>query len=275
MSAPGEHGIGRIGTASLIGGLIFLYVPTVVVIVYSFNDSRLGAVWTSASLRWYGELFSDRQFLRAAANSLVVATLSASLAAILGTLAGLALGRMGNFRGRVLFGALLTTPLVMPEVITGLSLLLLFVAMEQSLGLWSGRGIGTMVIAHAALAMAYVALIVQARLSGMPRDLEEAAADLGARPWTVFRAVTLPMIAPAIAAGWLLAFVLSLDDLVIASFVSGPQSTTLPMAVFSSVRLGVSPKINALTTLLVAFSALCLLGAIWLQSRRNVRSGSS
>ncbi|MDX2143873.1 MAG: ABC transporter permease subunit [Rhodospirillaceae bacterium] len=275
MSASGGLCIRRFSAVVLVGGLIFLYVPTLVVIVYSFNDSRLGGVWTSASLRWYGELFSDRQFLRATANSFVVATLSATLAAILGTLAGLALARMGAFRGRVLFGALLTTPLVMPEVITGLSLLLLFVAAEQTLGLWSGRGIGTIVIAHASLAMAYVALIVQARLSGMSRELEEAAADLGARPWTVFIAVTLPMIAPAIAAGWLLAFVLSLDDLVIASFVSGPQSTTLPMAVFSSVRLGVSPKINALTTLLVVFSALCLMGAVWLQSRRNGRPWSS
>jgi putrescine transport system permease protein len=260
MTAPGPH---RFSTVLLAVGLAFLYVPTVVVIVYSFNDSRLGGVWTSASLRWYGELFADRQFIRAAVNSL------------LGACAGLALARLGAFRGRALFAALLGAPLIMPEVITGLSLLLVFVAAEQLFGLWSGRGIGTIVIAHATLAMAYVALIVQARLSGMARDLEEAAADLGATPWVVLWRITVPLIAPALAAGWLLAFVLSLDDLVIASFVSGPQSTTLPMAVFSSVRLGVSPKINALTTLLIVFSVLCLAAAAWLQSRRGARSSAN
>jgi putrescine transport system permease protein len=272
MTAPGRH---RFSTVMLAVGLAFLYEPTLVVIVYSFNDSRLGGVWTSASLRWYGELFADRQFIRAAVNSLVAASASATLATVLGACAGLALARLGAFRGRALFAALLGAPLIMPEVITGLSLLLVFVAAEQLFGLWSGRGIGTIVIAHATLAMAYVALIVQARLSGMARDLEEAAADLGATPWVVLWRITVPLIAPALAAGWLLAFVLSLDDLVIASFVSGPQSTTLPMAVFSSVRLGVSPKINALTTLLIVFSVLCLAAAAWLQSRCGARSSAN
>ncbi|MSO98023.1 MAG: ABC transporter permease subunit [Rhodospirillaceae bacterium] len=260
---------GRIPFAMLVIGLAFLYVPTIVVIVTSFNDSRLAGVWTGFSVRWYGELFSDRQFLGAAANSLIVAALSASLATGLGTCAGLVMARHGPFLGRTTFLGLLATPLVLPEVITGLSLLLLFVTAEQLFGWPSGRGIGTIVVAHATLAMSYVAYIVQARLQGMSRDCEEAAADLGAPPLKVFTAVTLPLIMPAIGAGWLLAFVLSLDDLVIASFTSGPQSTTLPMAIFSSVRLGISPKINALATLLVASSALCLGLAAWVQLRRG------
>jgi len=252
-------------------GLIFLYVPTLVVIVTSFNDSRLAGVWTGFSVRWYGELFSDGQFLRAAANSLIVAAASASIAAVLGTCAGVALARFGLFRGRMILSGLIATPLVLPEIIIGLSLLLVFVAVEQAFGLSSGRCLGTIVVAHATVAMTYVAYIVQARISGMARDVEEAAADLGAPPFKVFTAVTLPMILPAVAAGWLLAFVLSLDDLVIASFTSGPQSTTLPMAIFSAVRLGISPKINALATLLVLFSAACLALAAWLQVRKTGR----
>jgi putrescine transport system permease protein len=254
--------------AVLAVGLAFLYVPTLVVIFTSFNDSRLAGVWTGFSVRWYAELLADRQFLSATANSLIVATLSASLACVLGTCAGLVLARHARFRARVVFTGLLATPLVLPEIITGLSMLLVFVAAEQTFG-WSGRGIGTIVIAHGTLAMMYVAYVVQARLTGMSRAYEEAAADLGAPPWRVFTAITLPMIAPAIGAGWLLAFVLSLDDLVIASFTSGPQSTTLPMAIFSAVRLGVSPKINALATVLVILSTVCLGLAAWLQSRRG------
>lgn len=260
---------GRIPVLVLIVGLILLYGPTLVVMGLSFNDSRLAGVWTGVSLRWYAELATDRQFLAAARNSLLVGALSATLAAVLGTCAGLALARAGAFRGRAAFGGLLAVPLVLPEVITGLSLLLLFVAAEQTLGIPRGRGIGTVVIAHATLAMTYVTFIVQARVAGLSRRYEEAAADLGAPPLTVFTEITLPMIAPAIGAGWLLAFVLSLDDLVIASFTSGPQSTTLPMAIFSSVRLGVSPKINALATVLVLFSALCVGLAAWLQTRRG------
>lgn len=260
---------GRFATTMLMLGFAFLYVPTLVIIGTSFNDSRLAGVWTGFSLRWYGELFSDRQFLSAAANSLIVAMLSASLATALGTAAGLALARASPFKGRALFDGLLTVPLVLPEVILGLSLLLLFVAAEQTFGFPSGRGIGTVVAAHATLSMTYVTYVIQARLTGMSRMYEEAAADLGAPPLTVLTEVTLPMIAPAIGAGWLLAFVLSLDDLVVASFTSGPQSTTLPMAIFSSVRLGVSPKINALATVLVLFSAVCLGLAAWLQTRRG------
>ncbi|MBL8628526.1 MAG: ABC transporter permease subunit [Rhodospirillaceae bacterium] len=253
----------------LAAGLLFLYVPTLVVIVTSFNDSRLAGVWTGFSVRWYGELMSDRQFLGAAANSLIIAAGAATLATALGTCAGLVLARVNRFRLRTALLGLLTIPLVLPEIVTGLSLLLLFVAVEQTFGWPSGRGLGTVMVAHATLAMTYVTYAVQARAVGTARQYEEAAADLGAPPLNVLTAVTLPMLLPAIGAGWLLAFVMSLDDLVIASFTSGPQSTTLPMAVFSSVRLGVSPKVNALATLLVVLSAACLALAAWLQTRRG------
>ncbi len=249
-------------TAILGAGLLFLYLPLALVMIYSFNASRLVTVWAGFSTRWYGELFDDPQILNAAGVSLIVATLSATLATALGTAAGYALARFGRFRGRTLLAGTFVAPLVMPEVITGLSLLLLFVALEQAFAWMPGRGILSIVIAHASFAMAYVAIIVQARLVDADLDLEEAAADLGAKPATVFLAITLPLIAPAVAAGWLLAFVLSLDDLVIASFVAGPQSTTLPMVVFSSIRLGVSPKINALATLImIVTGALLFLAA--------------
>jgi putrescine transport system permease protein len=257
-------------TAALWAGLVFLYLPIAVVMVYSFNASRLVTVWTGFSARWYGELLADRQLLKAARISLIVALLSATLAAAFGTIAGYVLARFGRFRGRGLFAGTIAAPLVMPEVITGLSLLLMFVALQQAFAWMPGRGILTIVLAHASLTMAYVALIVQARLIGMERDAEEAAADLGAKPLTVFFKITLPMIWPAVAAGWLLAFVLSLDDLVIASFVAGPQSTTLPMVIFSSIRLGVSPKINALATLLVLVTALLLVVAAKMQRLRRV-----
>lgn len=251
-------------------GLAFLYLPLLVVMGYSFNASRLVTVWTGFSTQWYAELLADRQILRAAGISLTVAFFSASLATALGTAAGYALARFGPFRARPLFAGLIAVPLVMPEVITGLSLLLVFVA-AQSLFPWlPGRGVATLIFAHSGLAMAYVAVIVQARVAGMSRDYEDAAADLGARPAVVFRKITLPLIAPALAAGWLLAFVLSLDDLVIASFVSGPQSTTLPMVVFSSVRLGLSPKINALATILI-LGTLVLLVAAGLLARRRAK----
>lgn len=248
-------------------GLLFLYLPLVVVVGYSFNESRLVSVWTGFSTVWYGELVADRQILRAAGISLIVAASAASLATVLGTAAGYALARFGAFRGRAFYAGLLATPLVMPEILLGLSLLLLFVAAQDLLPVAPGRGLATLVIAHTSLTMAYVAVIVQARLVGMARDCEEAAADLGARPATVFYRVTLPMLAPALTASWLLAFVLSLDDLVIASFVSGPQSTTLPMVVFSSVRLGVSPKINALATILIVLTFAVLLLAAWIGRR--------
>ncbi len=253
---------------ALGGGLAFLYVPLAAVIVYSFNASRLVTVWTGFSTAWYGELLNDRQIMAAAATSLVVGVLSATLAVIVGTAAGYGLARFGAFRGRWLFATAAIAPLVIPEVITGLSLLLLFVAAEAALPFMPGRGIAAIVIAHASFTMATVALIVRARLAGMDREVEDAASDLGARPVTVFFRITLPMMAPALAAGWLLAFVLSLDDVVIASFVAGPQSTTLPMVIYSSIRLGVSPKINALAALLVAATAL-LLGCATLVSRRG------
>jgi putrescine transport system permease protein len=255
-------------TITLGAGLAFLYLPLAVVILYSFNASRLVTVWTGFSTAWYGELLHDRQIMTAAGVSLMVGILSASLATVVGAAAGYALQRFGKFKGRWLFSISVVAPLVVPEVITGLSLLLLFVAAEDAFPFLPGRGLVTIVIAHASFTMATVALIVQARLAGMERDVEEAASDLGARPFMVFRAITLPMIAPALAAGWLLAFVLSLDDVVIASFVAGPQSTTLPMVVYSSIRLGVSPKINALAAILVLVTGV-LLGLAALLTRRG------
>ena len=230
-------------------GYAFLYGPIVSLVVYSFNASRLVTVWAGFSTRWYEQLLHNDQIKGAALISLEVALSAASGALVLGTLAGFALARYRRFRSRALFGTLATAPLVMPEVITGLSLLLLFVALEQAIGWPQGRGIFTIIIAHVTLGLAYVAVIVEARLAAFDRSLEEAALDLGARPMTVFFAITLPLITPALLAGWLLAFTLSLDDLVIASFTSGPSATTLPMVIFSSVRLGVSPQINALATL--------------------------
>ena len=250
-------------------GLAFLYLPLLVVMGYSFNASKLVTVWTGFSTQWYFELFADRQIMRAAGISFIVAFVSASVATVLGMAAGYALARFGPFRGRAIFAGLLAMPLVMPEVITGLALLLLFVAAQSAMPWLPGRGVGTLIIAHASLTMAYVAVIVRARVAGMARDYEEAAADLGARPAAVFLYVTLPLIAPALVAGWLLAFVLSLDDLVIASFTSGPQSTTLPMVVFSSVRLGVSPKINALATILILVTFAMLVVAGLLSRRRS------
>jgi putrescine transport system permease protein len=243
-------------TAMLALGFAFLYVPILSLIVYSFNESRLVTVWAGFSTKWYGELFRNEQLLNAAWLSLKIAAINASCATVLGTLAGLALARFGRFRGRPLLTGLATAPLVMPEVITGLSLLLLFVAMEQAIGWPAGRGITTITIAHITFSMAYVTVVVQSRLATLDQSLEEAAMDLGARPAKVFFLITLPIILPAILAGWLLAFTLSWDDLVITSFVTGPGSSTLPVVIFSKVRLGVSPDINALATLLILVVAL-------------------
>jgi len=249
-------------------GYAFLYVPLVLVVVYSFNDSRIATVWGGFSVRWYGELFRNEQILDAAFLSVRIALTSATIATVLGTMAGLALARFRRFKGRTLFSGMITSPMVMPEVITGLSLLLLFVALQQTTG-WPGqRGFGTITIAHTTFAMAYVAVIVQSRLMSMDESLEEAAMDLGGHPLRVVFDITLPLIAPAMAAGWLLAFTLSLDDLVIASFVSGPGSNTLPMYIFSKVKLGVSPDINALATLIIAFVSLGVLAA-WLIGRKR------
>jgi putrescine transport system permease protein len=237
--------------AFLALGFAFLYVPILLLILYSFNESRLVTVWSGFSTKWYAELMHNRQLLDAAWLSVRIAATNATFAVILGTLAANALVRHGNFRGRTSFQLLLTAPLVMPEVITGLSLLLLFVAMDNLIGWPSGRGFTTITIAHITFSMAFVAVVVRSRLSQMDRSLEEAAMDLGARPLKVYMAITLPLIAPALLSGWLLAFTLSLDDLVISSFVAGPGSTTLPMVVYSSVRMGVSPQINALASLVV------------------------
>lgn len=257
--------------AALVFGFAFLYVPILSLIVYSFNKSRLVTVWGGFSTEWYGKLFENEQILSAAWLSLRIAAINATGAVILGTLAGLALARFGKFRGRTLFAAMTTAPLVMPEVITGLSLLVLFVAMEQLFGWPGGRGVTTITIAHITLTMAYVTVIVQSRLSSMDDSLEEAAMDLGARPAKIFFLITLPIIAPALVSGWLLAFTLSLDDLVIASFVSGPGSSTLPMVIFSKVRLGVSPDINALATVMVLLVALGVVTAGILMARQEKR----
>jgi putrescine transport system permease protein len=257
----------RFVLSTLAFGYAFLYIPLVFVIVYSFNDSRIATIWGGFSTRWYGELWRNEQVLDAALLSLQIAVTSATLATIFGTMAGLVLARFGRFKGRTLFSGMISSPMVMPEVITGLSLLLLFVTLQQLTG-WPGqRGFSTITIAHTTFSMAYVAVIVQSRLMSMDVSLEEAAMDLGGRPLRVVFDITLPLIAPAMIAGWLLAFTLSLDDLVIASFVSGPGSSTLPMYIFSKVKLGVSPDINALATLIIVAVSLGVLVA-WVAMRR-------
>jgi putrescine transport system permease protein len=260
----------RIG--ALVLGFAFLYIPIISLVVYSFNASRLVTVWGGFSTKWYGELLRNQQILDAAWLSLKVAAITATIAVALGTLAGMVLARFGPFKGRTLFSGMTTAPLVMPEVITGLSLLLLFVTMEQLIGWPAGRGATTIIIAHITFTMAFVTVIVQSRLSQMDESLEEAALDLGAKPAKVFFLVTLPIIFPALLSGWLLAFTLSLDDLVIASFVAGPGSSTLPMVVFSKVRLGVSPDINALATILIAVVAIGVVFAgFWMTRQQKIQ----
>ncbi|MEY4682500.1 MAG: hypothetical protein RLZZ276_4149 [Pseudomonadota bacterium] len=242
-------------------GLAFLYLPILVLVAFSFNDSPLLTSWSGFSLRWYGELLGNERMLRAAGLSLAIAAASATLATAIGAAAGLAMARMGRFRLRGALGGALAALLVMPEILAGVTLLLLFVGLERATGWPAERGAATVTIAHATFAIAYVATVVQARLADQDPALEEAAADLGARPAEILRTVTLPLLAPALAAGWLLAFTLSLDDLVVASFVSGPGATTLPMLVFASVRLGLSPQINALATLMLVAVGIALLAA--------------
>jgi putrescine transport system permease protein len=259
-------------TTLMAFGFAFLYIPILSMIVYSFNESRLVTVWSGFSTKWYVELFQNQQILGAAKLSLKIAAINATGAVILGTLAGIALSRFRRFKGRTLLTGMTTAPLVMPEVITGLSLLLLFVAMEQAFGWPAGRGVTTITIAHITFSMAYVAVVIQSRLSSLDESLEEAAMDLGARPTKVFFLITVPIILPAILAGWLLAFTLSWDDLVIASFVSGPGSSTLPLVIFSKVRLGVSPDINALATIMVSIVAIGILAAgLWMQRQERQR----
>jgi putrescine transport system permease protein len=250
-------------------GYAFLYVPIVSLIVYSFNESRLVAVWSGFSVKWYGELFHNEKILTAAWLSLRIAVMNATLSCIIGMLAALALVRLGNFRGRALFTAMIMAPLVMPEVMIGLALLLLFVNMETLIGWPAGRGIVTITIAHTSFCVSFVTIVLRARLAEFDRSIEEAAMDLGAKPLKVFFVITLPIIMPALLAAWLLAFTLSIDDLVVTSFTSGPSSSTLPLVIYSSVRLGVSPQINALATLFVLVVGCCVVAAGWLLHRRE------
>ena len=254
---------------ALVLGFAFLYIPILSVIVFSFNESKLVTVWGGFSTRWYGVLLDDRQMLEGMWLSLRIAAVTATGAVIVGTLAGLALARFGRFRGRTLLSGMVAAPLVMPEVITGLSLLLLFVAFAGLPLVPDQRGFSTITIAHITLTLSYVTVIVQSRLATMDESLEEAAMDLGARPAKVFMVITLPIIAPAILSGWLLAFTLSLDDLVIASFTAGPSTNTLPMMIFSKVRLGVTPEINALATLMVGTVTIFVIGAGMLMARQE------
>jgi putrescine transport system permease protein len=242
-------------------GFIFLYAPILSLVVFSFNESRLVTVWSGFSTKWYGELFADAQMLGAAWLSLQIAAVSATVGLVLGTMCAVALVRFRRFRGKTLLRGMVAAPLVMPEVITGLSLLLLFVAMESLIGWPAGRGVLTVILAHSTLTMAYITVVVQSRLADFDLSVEEAAMDLGATPVRVFFDITLPIIAPALISGWLLGFTLSLDDLVIASFVSGPGSSTLPMVIFSKIRLGVSPDVNALATIIIGIVALGVIVA--------------
>ena len=250
-------------------GMAFLYVPMVMLVVYSFNYSKLVPVWGGFSVRWYKTLFASEEVWNALILSLKIAVINATFATLLGTLAGLALVRFGRFRGRTLFTGMISAPLVMPEVITGLSLLLLFITLNELLGWPSSRGITTITIAHITFSLAYVAVIIQSRLAGMGQDLEEAAQDLGGKPLRVMVDVTLPLLAPGMVAGWLLAFTLSLDDLVIASFVSGPGANTLPMLIYSRVKLGLRPDINALATIIIFTVAIGVTLAGWLLMRQQ------
>ncbi len=270
------RGRGWFRNSALALGLAFLYVPILSMIVFSFNNSRLVTVWDSANsptVKWYRLLFENEQILGAAWLSMKIAAMTASGAVVLGTLSGLVLARFGPFRGRAFLSGMTTAPLVMPEVITGLSMLLLFVALEQLTGWPQGRGVLTITIAHITFAMAYVTVVIQSRLAGFDDSLEEAALDLGARPATVFLRITLPLIFPAVVSGWLLAFTLSWDDVVISQFVAGPGSSTLPMVVFSKVRLGVSPDINALATIMVAIVATgVVLSTLYMKRQEQRRA---
>lgn len=252
-------------------GLVFLYVPLVSLVIYSFNKSRLATLWGGFSAEWYFKLFENSQIIDAALLSIRIAALSATAATVLGTMAGFALARVTRFKGRTIFSGLVSAPLVMPEVITGLSLLFLFIIMEQAIGWPRGRGATTVTLAHITFSMSYVAVIVRARLSSMDRSLEEAAMDLGSKPLRVLFDVTLPIISPAMISGWLLAFTLSLDDVVITAFTTGPGATTLPLVVWSKVKLGVTPDINALATIIIGVVAICvtLAGTIMYRAERR------
>jgi putrescine transport system permease protein len=255
--------------SALCFGFAFLYLPILMLILLSFNDSSIATVWGGFSLRWYSALMSNEQIINAALLSLKIAAVSATFATILGTMAGLALTQMGRYRGRLIFTGLIAAPLVMPEVITGLSLLLLFVSLQELIGWPLSRGASTITIAHITFSMAYVAVIVQSRLANMDQSLEEAAMDLGGRPMQVAFDITLPLIAPSMISGWLLAFTLSLDDLVIASFTSGAGASTLPMMIFSKIKLGVTPDINALASIIIGTVTVGIVIASWIMLRND------
>ncbi len=258
------------GWSILLLGFGFLYLPILLLMVYSFNSSRLATVWAGFSTQWYGELFRDRQLLQAAWISLKIAFWTATAAMVIGTMAAMAMTRFKRFPSKTVFGALVTAPLVMPEVIIGLSILLMLVSMGGLFGLPS-KGVVAIWIAHVTFTISFVTVVVSSRLQELDRSLEEAAMDLGANRLKVFFLITLPIIAPALMSGWLLAFTLSLDDVVIASFVAGPSSTTLPMKIFASVRMGVSPKINALATLMVLAVSLVAVAGWWISARADKR----
>jgi putrescine transport system permease protein len=265
MNGPDKRG--RLLTLGL--GFLFLYVPIVSLVVFSFNASSMVTSWSGFSLRWYRALWQDDALLSAAWLSLRIAVLSASAAVAIGTWAGYVLARMGRFRGFGLYVALLSAPLVIPEVVLGISLLIFFVEARTLLGWPEQNGIFTIWVGHVTLCMAYVAVVIHSRIRELDRSLEEAALDLGATPLKVFFSITLPLIAPALAASWLLAFTLSLDDVIVASFLSGPGYTTLPMEVFSRVRLGLKPEVNALASLFIATVGLCVIAAYRLQKRKD------
>lgn len=258
-------------TLALVLGFGFLYAPILILIFYSFNESRLVTVWSGFSIKWYFELFRDKQMMDGVMLSLSIGVMTATMAVIIGTMAAFVLTRVGSFKGETGFAFLITAPMVMPEVITGLALLLLFVSLSDAFGWPAQRGVMTIWIAHVTFTAAYVTVIIRSRLRELDQSIEEAAQDLGATPIKVFFLITLPSIAPAIAAGWLLGFTLSVDDLVITSFVSGPNATTLPMVVFSSVRLGVSPKINALATLIILVVSTATFITWWLMAKAEQR----
>ena len=260
------RGLSAFNIVSLTLGFAFLYIPMIILVIYSFNESKLVTVWAGFSTKWYGEVIRNEAFLEAAWVTVRVAFFSATIATVLGTMAAYAMMRRGTFVGRTLFSGMIYAPLVMPEVITGLSLLLLFIAIGLD------RGILTIILAHTTFAMCYVSVVVSSRLVSFDRSLEEAALDLGCTPFQAFMSVTLPIILPAVIAGWLLAFTLSLDDLVIASFTAGPSATTLPIKIFSSVRLGVSPEINALSTIIIGIVTVGVLVASLLSKRQITRA---
>ncbi len=253
----------------LIAGLAFFYAPIVSVVLFSFNSSTSATLWSGFSLRWYRELLGNEDILRAARLSVTIAIMSATGATVLGTLVGFALSRFGWFKGRALLAIMATSPLVMPEIIIGVSMLLLFVGLENLIGWPAGRGVLTITLAHITYTAAFVAIVVQGRLSGLDLSFEEAALDLGAKPSTVFFLITVPLIMPAMVAGWLLGFSISLDDVVITQFTSGPGSTTLPLLVFSLVRHGVKPDINVVATVFVVVAILVTFGIAGVQRWRN------